>query len=216
MKNFVKNFLNKISKLDNSVKFYENASNKVFLPSYSFVNLGIALTELGEYKMAYETFKTSSNMANACSNAHINYGISNLQAGNYDEAIKNFYDAIDIDKTNPKPYILLGFTLSENGDYDKAFMFYEKAKKLNPKNPLLYLKWGITFLQLNKPSDAIECFNLSYQYDNENTVALFLLSVTQAEIGLFKSAYQNLKMLLNVAPNHFDAINIISYCALKT
>ncbi|UKI41310.1 MAG: tetratricopeptide repeat protein [Candidatus Melainabacteria bacterium] len=105
--------------------------------------------------------------------------------------------------------------MSENGDYDRAFMFYEKAKKLNPKNPLLYLKWGITFLQLNKPSDAIECFNLSYQYDNENIVALFLLSATQAEIELFKSAYQNLKILLNIAPNHFDAINIISYCALK-
>ena len=75
MKNFLKKFVAKIKKLDNSVKLYEDSSNKVFLPSYSFVNLGIALTELGEYKMAYETFKTSSNMANACPNAHINYGI---------------------------------------------------------------------------------------------------------------------------------------------
>ena len=131
MKNFVKNFLNKLSKLDNSVKLYENASGKVFLPSYSFVNLGLALTELGEYKMAYETFKTSSNMANACSNAHINYGISNMQAKNYEEAIKNFYDAIDVDKNNPKPYILLGFALSENGDYDRAFM--KKLKNSIPK-----------------------------------------------------------------------------------
>ena len=64
MKNFVKNFFNNIKKLDNSVKLYEQSSNKVFIPSYSFVNLGIALTELGDYKMANEAFKTSITIIN--------------------------------------------------------------------------------------------------------------------------------------------------------
>jgi len=72
--------------------------------------------------------------------------------------------------------------LRENGDYERALAVYSDVKMLEPQNAEVLFKMGYTMSQLQRYDEALEYFQDSLKYDDENPFTYLEISKIYTEM----------------------------------
>lgn len=105
------------------------ASNQSFAPAY--LNLGITLTDLGEYQAAAEALKRATTLRKNWLFATNELGIAYRKLNDFENAVKQFQKAVDIDSEFAIGYYNLGESEFQRGNIKEARKAQDKLKKLN-------------------------------------------------------------------------------------
>lgn len=104
--------------------------NPTFAPAY--LNLGITLTDLGDYQGAVDALTQATNLRKNWVSAINELGIGYRKLGDLENAVKNFRRATEIDEKFASGFYNLGEAEYRRGNNKEAKKAYEKLKKLNP------------------------------------------------------------------------------------
>ena len=115
-----------------------------FAPPY--LNLGITLTDLGEYKASVEALKRGTELRKDWVYAINELGIAYRKLNDFDNAAKQFQQTIEINDKYDSGYFNLGETEVMRGNISAAKKAHDKLKILNPfyanKLRIIILKAG--------------------------------------------------------------------------
>lgn len=106
------------------------ASNPEFAPP--FLNLGITLTDLGEYQESVKVLKRATELRKDWLDANNELGLAYRKLNDFDNAVKQFQKTVEIDKNYAAGYYNLGEAEVQRGNTKAAENAQEKLKKLNP------------------------------------------------------------------------------------
>jgi superkiller protein 3 len=106
------------------------ALNPNFAPAY--LNLGITLTDLGEYQASVDTLKRAVELRKNWIFAINELGIAYRKQNDYGNAIQQFEKAVAIDDKFDLAYYNLGEAQYRNKNIKEARKAQEKLRKLNP------------------------------------------------------------------------------------
>jgi tetratricopeptide (TPR) repeat protein len=98
----------------------------------AFLNLGVTLTDLGDFQGAVNALTRATNLRKNWVSAINELGLAYRQLNDLDNAVKQFKKATDIDKNFAAGYYNLGETEYRRGNTKEAMKAHEKLKKLNP------------------------------------------------------------------------------------
>ena len=71
----------------------------------------------------------------------------------------------------------------QRGDLDRALAIYSEAKVNRPKNAEILFKMGYTMSELERYDEALEYFENSLKYDDENPFAYLEISKIYKKLG---------------------------------
>ena len=101
-----------------------------FAPPY--LNLGITLTDLGEYQESVKILKRATELRKDWLDANNELGIAYRRLNDFDNAAKQFQKTVEIDKNYASGYFNLGEAEIKRGNFKGAENAQDKLKKLNP------------------------------------------------------------------------------------
>ncbi|MCS6873310.1 MAG: tetratricopeptide repeat protein [Pyrinomonadaceae bacterium] len=99
----------------------------------AFLNLGITLTDLGEYEFAVQALSRAVDLRKRWIFAINELGIAYRKLGKLDLAVKHFQEALQIDQNFVPALYNLGETEARRGNKKEAQKAQERLKKLNPE-----------------------------------------------------------------------------------
>lgn len=99
----------------------------------SYLNLGITLTDLGDYKQAIPVLEKAISMRNDWAFAVNELGIAYRKDGNLKVAVSQFEKAIQMDKKFAYAYYNLGETEFRRGNRKQADKALKELRNINPK-----------------------------------------------------------------------------------
>lgn len=100
-----------------------------FAPPY--LNLGITLTDLGEYQASVEALKRGTELRKNWIDAHNELGIAYRKLNDFENAAKQFQKTVEIDDKYASGYFNLGEAEVMRGNIKAAQNAHDKLKKLN-------------------------------------------------------------------------------------
>lgn len=106
------------------------ASKPDFAPPY--LNLGITLTDLGEYEESVKILKRAIGLRKDWLDANNELGLAYRKLNDFDNAAKQFQKTVEIDKNYAAGYYNLGEAEVQRGNTKAAENAQEKLRKLNP------------------------------------------------------------------------------------
>jgi tetratricopeptide (TPR) repeat protein len=98
----------------------------------AFLNLGITLTDLGDFQGAVQALTKATNLRKNWVSAINELGLAYRQLNDFDNAVKQFRKATDIDKKFAAGFYNLGEAEYRRGNTKEAKKAQEKLKKLHP------------------------------------------------------------------------------------
>lgn len=98
----------------------------------ALLNLGITLTDLGDYQAAANKLEAATKLRKQWLPAVNELGLAYRQMGRLNDAIEQFRKVIEIDKNFAAGYYNLGEALYRNRKTDEARKVVDKLKPLNP------------------------------------------------------------------------------------
>jgi tetratricopeptide (TPR) repeat protein len=98
----------------------------------AFLNLGITLTDLGDFQGAVRALTRAADLRKNWVSAINELGLAYRQLNDFDNAVKQFRKATDIDKKFAAGFYNLGESEYRRGNHKEAKKAQEKLKKLNP------------------------------------------------------------------------------------
>ncbi|HEY0049903.1 MAG TPA: tetratricopeptide repeat protein [Pyrinomonadaceae bacterium] len=121
----------------------------------AFLNLGITLTDLGDYQGAVQALTRAGNLRKNWISAINELGLAYRQLNDFDNAVKQFKKATDIDKKFAAGFYNLGEAEYRRGNTKEARKAQEKLKKLNP-NLATQLDIVVSGAVLNRTQNEIK------------------------------------------------------------
>ena len=119
-------------------------------------NLGEALGELKQYKLALAAFQQAVNIDGSFVRARYNMGVTYDRLGQMKYAEFVYRILIRDYAEFPLAYDSLAVSLSKSGRPREAIPFHQKAINLNPKDPSFYFNSAISYLMLGDVKNAQE------------------------------------------------------------
>lgn len=190
-------------------------------------NLGDVLYELKSYekaKEAYEEviFHPKKINKKKLANVYDHLGKALLKLKRYDEARKKFEEAINLNEYHAGAYNNLGILFKEQGDeeideirrtelYEKALEKLEESLRIVPNYAIAHNNRGIVFRDLNRISEAKECFERAISEKPNFVDAHTNLGVLYAEeLNNYNKAIEKFEEAIRLNPsNHKAYLNLI-------
>ena len=155
------------------------------------VNLGAALTQLGDLKGAAEQFAEAIRIEPGKANAHYNLAVLLARQNKHDEAISHLRSALTAEPQDVMARFLLAQELLKSERTDEALAEYSRVIQADPNNEtallelvkLLYRKG-----QFKQALDAIEKGHTQYPQKGRTILMLAYLLVTSPELQLRNGA----------------------------
>ncbi len=98
----------------------------------AYMNLGVYLQRIGEYKQAEELIEKAVRMTPTDGFAHLLRALFNVEMGRNAEALNDLNHAIDLDRNALHAYYYRGELYRKVGEHQKALADYHMAVKLRP------------------------------------------------------------------------------------
>lgn len=155
------------------------------------VNLGAALTQIGDLTGATEQFEEAIRLEPGKANAHYNLAVLLARQNKHEQAIGHLRSALKIDPGDLSARFLLGTELVKVGQFDEALTEISRVVQANPNNEaalleqvkLLYRKG-----QFKQALDALEKSHTQYPNKGRTVVMLAYLLATSPEFDLREGA----------------------------
>lgn len=121
----------------------------------AFLNLGITLTDLGEYEQAIKALSTAVSLRKSWVFALNELGIAYRKFGKLDPAAENFREALKVNPDFVPALYNLGEVEMKRGNKKEALKAYERLKRLNPdlaKQLDIIISGAVLQNKLNEPA----------------------------------------------------------------
>ena len=165
-----------------------------------------------EYEKAVDAYRHVLRIDNKDSHAWHNIGLALRFFGNYDDAFKAFNKARSLDPENGEIYVQQGLILIGQEKNQQAIKKFNKAFELGlePENQIVaFVGRGISFINLDKPDEAISNFDTALEIDGENIPALTMKAgalLTQGDLSEAKSVINE---ALKIDPEDKESLKIL-------
>ena len=212
MSGWLKNIVEKVKNLSNSIDKYKEETVIQSLPSYTYVNRAKALIEKGQYSQAEEILQKALELPQKDALVYKYLGAVYEKLGKLDECIEAYQTSAEIEPQDKIIWQRLGFALVTVQKYENAIKSFENANKIQPNNSDTFTGWGMALMKQGEFALAQAKFMEASKANKYNFTAVFLGSVMDIKLGMYDKAEMKLSFLANVCPN---ANNTFEYARLK-
>ena len=155
------------------------------------VNLGAALSQIGDLTGAAEQFAEAIRIEPGKVNAHYNLAVVLARQNKHDDAIRHLRSALSVDAQDLAARFLLAQELLKSEHADEALAEYSRVVQADPNNEtalleLVKLLWRRS--QFKEALDALEKGHTQYPQKGRTIVMLAYLLVTSPELQLRNGA----------------------------
>ncbi len=164
------------------------------LEAIGWVQLGLALWELGNHDEAIESFTKAIELDPKDALAYTNRGAAYGILGNYRQAIEDYDRAIELDPKDARAYYNRGIAYGGLGNYKQAIRDYGRAIELNPEYVAAYINRGYAYASLGNYRQAIEDFDRAIELDPKEAMAYYNRGAVYRKLGNYKQAFRDLKI----------------------
>ena len=174
--------------------------------------LGRKYHENEEYQKAVSAYRHVVKIDVSNFHAWHNLGLALRFLGKLDDALKAFNTAESLDPGNGEIYIQQGLILIGQEKNQQAVNKFEKAFEsgLESDNQMVaQIGMGISYLNLDKPDDAISNFDAALKIDNQNLPALTMKAGALLTRGDFSIAKTVIDEALKIDPEDEEALKIL-------
>lgn len=163
--------------------FFSGVYSQNQVDAEKLVNEGVALHDKGDYVGAIDKYSKALELDKDNLLALSEKGMSLNSAGKYDEAIKLSKQAI-LDHSNKdlkNIYVNYANALDHLKRTEEALMIYEEGIQKYPNYYQLYFNKGICYINLNRYSDAILCFQKSLTVNPKHASSLNAIGILETK-----------------------------------
>jgi tetratricopeptide (TPR) repeat protein len=129
---------------------------------------------------------------------YINLAVANIMKQNYAPAVKALKEAVKLNSQYPETYYFLAFALLKNDQPDEAIKMFKKALEFQPNNAEVLEQLSEAYYAGKKYRDAIKTANKALKLDPKAANALYVLGLTNIELGNKEEAEKIYKTLDNI------------------
>ncbi|MCX5706230.1 MAG: tetratricopeptide repeat protein [Candidatus Omnitrophica bacterium] len=166
-------------------------------------NIGCVYEVEGLLDQAVEKYRLALKLDPTLKFSHFNIGRVYLTKGNFELASREILESLPEIKPDKRPLAL------------KVISGYVKSIKSVKCTATFYNELGIRFAKEGFFDAAIAAFNRIIEIEPKNTDAHFNLGLIYWKLGLRREAVFELKTVLKINPNHFQAKNLLKEIILK-
>lgn len=162
---------------------------------------------------AFSVLQTAKEVDGKHIEAYLKSAELSLYLKDYEKTMFNLKQAILLDKLNPTAYFLRGWALKEQGDTINAVKDYQKAVELKPDYEQAYEELGVLYSIKGDPL-AVEYLNSTININPKNYSAMYVLALFYQEHNAIAQALETYQKLLDIKPDHADALHNVGYINL--
>lgn len=167
----------------------------------------------GETALAFSSLQTAKEVDGKYIEAYLKSAELSLYLKDYEKTMFDVKQAILLDKLNPTAYFLRGWALKEQGDTINAVKDYQKAIELKSDYEQAYEELGILYAIKGDPL-AVEYLNSTININPQNYSAMYVLALFYQEHNAIAQALETYQKLLEIKPDHADALHNVGYINL--
>jgi tetratricopeptide (TPR) repeat protein len=167
----------------------------------------------GETALAFSSLQTAKEVDGKFIEAYLKSAELSLYVKDYEKTMFDLKQAILLDKLNPTAYFLRGWALKEQGDTINAVKDYQKAIELKSDYEQAYEELGVLYSIKGDPI-AIEYLNSTININPNNYSAMYVLALFYQEHNAIAKALETYQKLLEIKPDHADALHNVGYINL--
>ncbi len=176
------------------------------------INLGAALTQVGDLKGAVEQFEEAIRIEPGKSNAHYNLAVILIRQNENAKAIAHLRTTLTIDPGDHNARFVLGQELVKTEQFDQALSEFSRVQQADPNNEAALLaRVRVLFRrgQFQEALEAVEKGHEQYPRKGRTVMMLSYLLAASPELRLRNGA-----RALELAQQVFDASGRAQYGAL--
>ena len=151
------------------------------------VNLGAALTQMGDLNGAVEQFEEALRIEPGKANAHYNLAVLLARQSKHDEAIAHLRSALKVEPNDRSARFLLAQELNRQGRLDEALTEYSSVVKADPNNEAALLEQARLLYrkgQVKQALDGLEKAHAQYPQRGRTVVMLAYLLAASPQLEL--------------------------------
>lgn len=164
----------------------------------------------GETKSAFASLQKAIEVDGKCIEAYLKSAELSLYMKDYEKTLFNVKQAILLDKLNPTAYFMRGWVLKEQGDTVRAVEDYKKAIELKSDYEQAFEELGLLYA-VKGDGLAVEYLKSTININPENLNAMYALALFYQEHDAMQQALDMYKRILDIRPDHADALNNVGY-----
>lgn len=164
----------------------------------------------GENALAFSALQTAIEKNGKCKEAYLKSAELSLYLKDYDKVLFNTNQVMLLDKLEPKAYFLRGWAMKEQGDTAKAVADYRKAVELKGDYEQAYEELGMLYA-IKGDGLAVEYLKSTLNINPKNIQAMYALALFYQENEAFQQALDTYKQILDIKPDHADALHNVGY-----
>jgi len=190
-----------LKKFNEAIKEYKiNLKNN---PNHisSWYNLGNAYLAINNLDSSIESFKKAILLNPREAKFYNNLSIALQRKKLYDDALNYQHKALELNPHDADYWYNLGLIYFDKKNITEALKNYQKAVELNPKEPEYLLGEGNIYFIKKNYSSAIEIYLKAIKINPSFIQSYFNLSICYLKTGQKDKAKQNLKKIIELAPN---------------
>jgi tetratricopeptide (TPR) repeat protein len=178
-------------------------------------NLGVALTDLGNYDEAIEQYQKALQIKPNYPNALANLGLTLAKQGKVQEGIVQFFKALELKPKDYKTLSNLGVALITQNRYKEAISYLSEALEISPHYAEAHNNLGVALQRQGRVQEAVDRFLFALQLDPEYAEAHNNLGVALADQGQYQEAIVQFSAALEINPGYLKARQNKDYEALS-
>ncbi len=195
----------------NNLKVAKNFYNETLKINPNYVdahnNLGILMTQLGEYQNAKNCYEKVILIEPNNTVAYNNLGFVLKELGEYQKAQTCYEKAIKIFPNNVDALNNLGIILNKNQEHQKAISCYEKVIQVDPNYAAAHYNHGNVLKELEEYEKAISCYEKAIQVDPKYAAAYYNLGNTYNDLNEYQKAVSCYEKVIQIDPNYIGVHN---------
>jgi tetratricopeptide (TPR) repeat protein len=192
------------------LEFHSDLAREAFLQ-------GVLNSQNEDWQGAVEAFRKLAKLEPSPNNLLL-LGIAYYKAGNPDRSIKTLEKAIELGHKDYEIHVFLGLIYVDLNKLTKAIKFLRNATHIKPNEREAYFHLGYAYSKLKQWQLAISSYEKAIKLDKNFIHSHLYLAALYTDLGIeqetqqiefFNKAITTLMRLLEIAPNHIDALNHI-------
>lgn len=179
-----------------SVKFWQDIVKKAPMKARGHNNLGVAMSEAGNYKEAIPYYLEAIRLDRHYSDPWSNLSVAYSFVGDIDKAITVAQKAINIFRYYAEAYNNLGTLLLKQKKYDQAEKILQVALKIRPYYGKAFYNLARLYSEKGENEKALEYFEKSTTGDLDTLEGFFTLGQMNLKMKKYPEAIKAFEMAL--------------------
>lgn len=177
-------------------------------------NIGVCERELKNLENAAQYFKIYTESFPNDSDGWATLAECRFQLGEFEEAIRLTDRAIKLASSSLPAWTVRGNCQKAMGRFEDALASYKRANQIQPTVES-GLNEGLTFLEINRPTEAIDCFTQAITLAPDLAALRISRGDAFRSLGKVQEAVADYRAALTLRPNDDETLKKASLCLLE-